>query len=133
MTLGVRAVLYDGEGRVFLVRHSYVPGWHLPGGGVEPGQSAEEALAIELAEEGNFTLTEPPVLFGVYLNRQATPRDHVLLYRVEKALQAGPRAPDHEIVETGFFAPNALPEGTTTGTRRRLAEVFGHAPRSAEW
>ena len=31
MTLGVRAVVIDGQGRVFLVKHSYVSGWHLPG------------------------------------------------------------------------------------------------------
>jgi hypothetical protein len=30
MTLGVRAVVLDGETRVFLVKHSYVSGWHLP-------------------------------------------------------------------------------------------------------
>ena len=34
MTLGVRAVVIDDAGRVFLVRHTYVAGWHLPGGGV---------------------------------------------------------------------------------------------------
>ena len=35
MTLGVRAACFDNEGRVFLVKHSYVPGWHMPGGGME--------------------------------------------------------------------------------------------------
>lgn len=34
-TLGVRAACYDGTGRIFLVRHTYLPGWYLPGGGVE--------------------------------------------------------------------------------------------------
>ena len=37
MTLGVRALVLDRDDRVFLVKHSYVAGWHLPGGGVEVG------------------------------------------------------------------------------------------------
>ena len=36
MTLGVRAACFDGDGRVFLIRHTYVRGWYFPGGGVEP-------------------------------------------------------------------------------------------------
>jgi ADP-ribose pyrophosphatase YjhB (NUDIX family) len=39
MTLGVRGVATDGEGRVLLVKHTYViAGWWLPGGGVEQGR-----------------------------------------------------------------------------------------------
>ena len=52
MTLGVRAVVLDGENRVFLVRHTYVPGWSLPGGGVEVGETFVTSLARELEEEG---------------------------------------------------------------------------------
>ena len=32
MTLGVRGVVLDSENRVFLVKHTYVSGWQLPGG-----------------------------------------------------------------------------------------------------
>src|SRR3984893_19074419 len=64
VTLGVRAVVLDGSGRVFLIVHSYVPGWHLPGGGVEIGETAGEALARELREEGNIELVDQPTLFA---------------------------------------------------------------------
>src|ERR1700704_7126288 len=54
MTLGVRAVVLDADNRVFLVEHSYVAGWHLPGGGVEVGESFRDALGRELIEEGGI-------------------------------------------------------------------------------
>lgn len=124
MTLGVRAACFDADGRVFLVRHSYVPGWHMPGGGVERGQTALAALARELHEEGNLVLDGAPELFAVYFNRRTSPRDHVVFYRA-RVRQTAPKRPDREILETGFFPLDALPEGTTAATRRRLAEIAG--------
>ena len=52
-TLGARAMVIDGTGRIFLIKHSYVDGWHMPGGGVETGETLLTALARELAEDGN--------------------------------------------------------------------------------
>lgn len=134
MTLGVRAIVHDrARNAVFLVRHTYVPGWQLPGGGVEPGESADDALARELREEGNLTLTGPARLVSFHFNRRASRRDHVALYLVEAFDQTGPRVADREIAEAGFFALDALPEETTRATRARLAEVFGDAVRSPFW
>src|SRR3954452_10066666 len=68
MTLGVRGVVLDRETRVFLVKHSYVSGWHLPGGGVETGETFREALERELMEEGRIALLGEPCLHGVFFN-----------------------------------------------------------------
>jgi ADP-ribose pyrophosphatase YjhB (NUDIX family) len=133
LTLGVRAVVVDGLGRVFLVRHSYVPGWHLPGGGVEPGETIMTALARELAEEGNLALTEVPVLHGVFFNSRVSRRDHVAVYVVRAFRQDGTPEPNHEIVEHGFFDPKALPANVAPGTLRRIAEVFEGAPVADRW
>jgi len=132
MTLGVRALVCDGDGRVLLVRHTYVKGWHLPGGGVERNETALEALARELAEEGGLELAGEATLFGFYANHANFPNDHVAVYRITAWRQIGaPRAT--EIAEHGFFPIDALPEGLTPGTRRRLAEAFEGAAISATW
>lgn len=133
MTLGVRAVVLDDEGRVFLVRHGYVSGWHLPGGGVETGETCLAALTRELHEEGRIVVTATPVLHGVFFNRHASRRDHVAVYVVRSFAYDGEVVPNREIVECGFFDAAALPAGTTAGTRCRLAEVLGAAPAGTDW
>ena len=109
LTLGVRAVVIDGAGRVFLIKHSYVAGWHLPGGGVEAGETLMSALTRELREEGNIELGAEPDFFAIYFNRRASRRDHVALYVVRAFHQSAPPQPNHEIIAHGFFAPDALP------------------------
>src|ERR1700684_195221 len=88
LTVGVRALILDPQGRVFMVKHSYVAGWHLPGGGVETGETLISALTRELREEANIELVEPPALFGIYFNRRASRRDHVALYVVRSFRQS---------------------------------------------
>lgn len=132
-TLGARAMVIDGAGRIFLVKHSYVDGWHLPGGGVETGETFLDALARELVEEGNIRLGTSPQLFGIYFNKWSSRRDHVALFIVRDFHQDGDPRPNREIVAHGFFHPDALPENTGRGTRARVTEVFGKAPVSEFW
>ncbi len=133
MTLGVRAVVLDAENRVFLVRHTYVSGWYLPGGGVDLGETMEEAMARELKEEGDIDLTGPATLHGIFLNRHVSRRDHVAVYVVRQFSQLRLPEPNREIVECGFFAATALPEGTTPGTRLRIAEILDGRPLITTW
>ncbi len=130
ISLGVRLAAFDAEGRVFLVRHSYLPGFYLPGGGVEPGESCREAILREAHEEGNLALAAPPALFHVYWNRALRGRDHVVLFVARNAEVAPEPAPRSlEVLDAGFHAPGGLPEDTTPATRARIAEVLeGRAP-----
>ena len=133
LTMGVRAIVIDPQGRIFLVKHSYVSGWHLPGGGVEPGETVLEALDRELLEEGGITPLEPPALHGVFFNSRVSRRDHVVLYVVRVFRQEGGPRHAAEIVDYGFFARDALPPETTRATRARLAELFDGAAISPRW
>jgi 8-oxo-dGTP pyrophosphatase MutT (NUDIX family) len=123
----------DGDGKVFLVRHSYVSGWHLPGGGVEVGETFLEALRRELVEEGRIELTGEPVLHGLFLNAHVSRRDHVAVYIVRQFRQDRLPEPNYEIVECGFYAVGALPAETTRGTRLRIAEVLDGVAPIATW
>jgi ADP-ribose pyrophosphatase YjhB (NUDIX family) len=121
MTLGVRGVVTNAAGEVLLVEHTYMPGWHLPGGGVEHGETAEAALARELVEEAGVRILGPPLLKAVHANMARFRGDHVLVYRVGawEACEATSRG---EILQIGWFAPAALPDGTTGPTIRRIEE-----------
>jgi 8-oxo-dGTP pyrophosphatase MutT (NUDIX family) len=133
MTLGVRALVIDERDRVFLVKHSYVSGWYLPGGGVEPGENVIDALIRELREEGNIEPTAPPALRGVFFNDRVSPRDHVVLFVVRDYRQIAPPVPDYEIIAHGFFGLDELPNDTTASTRARIIEVMGGAPATERW
>ena len=133
MTFGVRVMVLDADNRVFLVKHSYVDGWHLPGGGVEVGETALDAMRRELHEEGNIVFDGPATLHGIFFNRHVSRRDHVVVYVVRDFHQAGKPAPNREIVDCGFFDVKALPPGTTRGTQRRIGEAVDGQPVSPDW
>ena len=132
VTLGARVAAVDADGRIALVRHSFQPGWYLPGGGVESGEHAEEAARRELEEEAHAAPDGSFELLGVYTNFASFRGDHVMLYRVQ-ARSLGPRPPDREIAEVAWVDPAAPPADATPATLRRLGELFGGQPRHQHW
>ncbi|MHC5652508.1 NUDIX domain-containing protein [Stappia sp.] len=134
VTLGVRIAAHDDEGRLLLVRHTYLPGWYLPGGAVDPGESAPAAALRELKEETGLIGRDTPQLVSLYRNNRQDKRDHVALYRIDRFdVPPGALAPNREIREARFFALDALPAEVTPATRRRITELAGGAAPDEDW
>jgi ADP-ribose pyrophosphatase YjhB (NUDIX family) len=132
MTLGVRGVVTDGEGRVLLVRHTYLAGWWLPGGGVDRGETTRTAVVRELREEAGVIARSAPRLISIHSNERFFRGDHVLVFAVDD-YDLTERTSHGEIAEIGWFGPDALPDDAHRSTRARLAEIFGQAPADPEW
>lgn len=132
MTLGVRGIVENPAGEILLVKHTYVAGWHFPGGGVERGEAIYDALRKELREEAGIDPAGTPELVGVYSNEAVFRGDHVAVFRVREWSDCAMTA-HHEIAETGWFSPDALPDGIVGGARRRIAEIYEGEPITGAW
>jgi 8-oxo-dGTP pyrophosphatase MutT (NUDIX family) len=119
------------DGKVLLVRHSYVPGWLLPGGGVERGEAAEHAVIREMTEEIGLVRAAPPVLFGLYSRKTGWATNVIVLYRLDDAEFTF--MPNFEIREIQFADPLDPPDGTPLSVRNRLKEFAGLEPKSPYW
>jgi len=134
-TLGVRVIVEDENGGVLLVRHSYLDGWYLPGGGVERDETLAEAAGREVQEEAGIIAVSAPKLLNIYLHTGGTRRDHVGLFHLADWRRAETfLKPTAEIVEARFFAQEALPQGLSKATARRLqAFRAGTVLQSGRW
>lgn len=134
MTMGVRALVIDDNGRVLLLRHTYVNGWYFPGGAIDPGEHAFDAVARELTEEAGIALSGPPRLVSVFQNVHASARDHVVLFHCPDWTQEHePQVPNKEIAEIGFFPMDDLPQDISPGTMKRIQEWRANQVATAVW
>ena len=132
LTVGVRGLVHDGEGKVCLVRHTYRDGWILPGGGVKTGESLVDAMARELSEETGIELPESPRrVLGVYSSFAEHKSDHIVVFVLDEWKQTTHRSA--EIAEVAFFSPGELPEGTSAATSRRVKEWVTGVPPGHRW
>ena len=119
---GVAGLVMDDSGKVLLVRHRYMTGWQLPGGGVDRGEPPEQAIRREMGEE--IGLTGGAVTFlGLYTRSAGWATNVVALYRITGGTIAF--RPSLEICEICLTEPEVPPPGTTVATLRRLAELGG--------
>lgn len=130
VAFGALALVEQGN-KILLVRHSYAPGWRLPGGGVKRGEPPEEAVLRELREEIGLTHGATPQLFGLYTRKVAFVTNLIAVYRVREASFVF--APSLEIRAVTLADPVSPPPGTADAVRRRLAELVGEQVQTPYW
>jgi 8-oxo-dGTP pyrophosphatase MutT (NUDIX family) len=129
--MGASAMVVNDAGEWLLVRHTYVKGWHFPGGGVGKRETVLQALHRELHEELGLTINATPELMGVYTNPADPRASHIALWRVERfSMNFKPNA---EIAEWRFFSPDDLTSDIGRGPRHRAAEQRGDRMPDGVW
>jgi 8-oxo-dGTP pyrophosphatase MutT (NUDIX family) len=132
VTIGVRLLLVDGE-RVVLVKHTYQPGWQLPGGALNRWETPAAAAVREGVEEAGAQVLDGLVLLGIYSSFDDGQSNHIMTYFC-RSYRLEPRSDRWEIAECREFALDALPPDMTAGTRRRIEEYLaGVWPLQRPW
>jgi ADP-ribose pyrophosphatase YjhB (NUDIX family) len=132
MTLGARVAAINETGKVLLVRHTYSPGWIFPGGGVEFGETCEEAARRELREEAGVEAKGVMHLHGIFSNHHSYRGDHLAFF-VTRDFEQQDWRPNREIAAAEFFPLDKLPPDATGGTQRRAAEIFNRQTPGLHW
>ena len=118
--IAVSALIFE-EGRVLLARRRDIDWWNLPGGGMEVGETVDEALRREVAEETGLEV-EVEQLVGVYSKPQK--QEIVLTFRCH--ITGGTLTATEETRECRYFAPDALPANTLPKHRQRIEDALLH-------
>lgn len=110
LTVDIIIEMADREGRpvVLIERKNPPPGWALPGGFVDVGETLETAARREAREETNLTVTLTDLL-GVYSDPQRDPRGHTVSAVFVAESRGKPEAQD-DAAHLSLFDISALPQ-----------------------
>ena len=130
LSFGVRILMVRDQ-NILLVKHVYQDQWFLPGGLIERGETIENAVRREAAEEVGATLLDLS-LFGVYTHFEYGKSDHVIVFLSGDFSLNGHS--DDEIERMEFFDLNALPEDVSPGSRKQIEKYMrGDIPAFGMW
>src|SRR6266699_5889102 len=121
--IGVFALIFDDEGRILMGHRRDVDWWNLPGGGMEAGETVDEALWREVREETGLEV-EVERLVGVY----SKPQKHEVVLAFRCCVIGGALQPTEETRESRYFAPDAVPTNTLPKHRQRIEDALLNSP-----
>ena len=123
--IGVFALIFNHEQQILLGHRRDIDWWNLPGGGMEVGETVDEAVCREVREE---TVLEVEVeqLVGVYSKPQ---KQEVVLTFLCQVI-GGTLQSTEETRESRYFAPDGLPENTLPKHRQRIEDALLNKQRA---
>ncbi len=121
--IGVFALIFNEQAQILLGHRRDIDWWNLPGGGMEIGETVDEALCREVLEETGLKV-EVERLVGVYSKPQK--QEVVLTFRCH--VTGGTLQATEEISESRYFMPDALPENTLPKHRQRIEDALLNQP-----
>jgi ADP-ribose pyrophosphatase YjhB (NUDIX family) len=122
--ISVNALIFE-QGRILLALRRDIGWWNLPGGGMEPGETVEEALRREVLEETGLAV-EIERLVGVYSKPQK--QEVVLTFRCR--ITGGQLTSTTESRECCFFSPTDIPVNTLPKHRQRVEDALLNRPQA---
>ena len=120
--VAVSALIFDGE-RILLALRRDIEWWNLPGGGMEIGETVDEALCREVSEEIGLEV-EVGQLVGVY----SKPQKQEVVFTFRCTVKSGTPIATEESRECRYFDPNNLPAKTLPKHRQRIEDALLHQP-----
>ncbi|HZS75430.1 MAG TPA: NUDIX domain-containing protein [Ktedonobacteraceae bacterium] len=123
--IGVFALIFDNDGRVLLGHRRDIDWWNLPGGGMEQGETVDEAVCREVREETGLAI-EVERLVGVYSKPQK--QEVVLTFLCH--VTGGTLGPSEENRDNRYFHPDELPANTLPKHRQRIADALLNQPQA---
>jgi len=121
--IGVFALIFDDQARILLGHRRDIDWWNLPGGGMEAGETVDEALRREVWEETGLEV-EVEQLVGVY----SKPQKQEVVLTFHCRVIGGELHATEETRESRYFAPGAMPVNTLPKHRQRVEDALLNAP-----
>jgi 8-oxo-dGTP diphosphatase len=117
--IGVFALIFNYEKQILLGHRRDIDWWNLPGGGMESGETVDEAVCREVREETGLEV-KVERLVGVYSKPQ---KQEVVLTFLCQTI-GGTLQPTEETRENRYFSLDALPGNTLPKHRQRIEDAL---------
>lgn len=131
-SLGVKGLVINAQQEILLVEHTYCEGWHLPGGGIDAGETPKAAMLRELKEETGI-LAHELMLFAIYKHDVMGAHDYPILYVIKDFTPLNGVKLSQEIKQASWFSLEKLPAGITPSTVQRINEYCQQITPNEYW